>query len=127
MSTKTQYLHSQGEFFHSFNRDINREAIFLETRNYKYFIDRMVKNYDLTKIELVAYCLMPNHFHFIVRQVEAFGITEIFKGICSGYVKAINKAHHRSEQLFEGKYKMKPIDSNEYLLHLSRYVHLNPI
>ncbi|MBP6673254.1 MAG: transposase [Bacteroidetes bacterium] len=127
MSTKTFYLQSQGEFFHIYNRGVNQEPIFLENRNYDYFIQRIGEYYEPAKMEIVSYCLMPNHFHFIVRQVEANGVTEFFKGVCGGYVKAVNKAYVRSGHLFEGKYKMKFIDTNEYLIHLSRYIHLNPV
>ncbi|MCK9410454.1 MAG: transposase [Bacteroidetes bacterium] len=127
MSTKTNYLQSQGDFFHIYNRGVNRESIFFESRNSDYFLQRIAEYYDPEKMEIVAYCLMPNHFHFIVRQITAFGITDFFQGVCGGYVKAVNKAYDRSGHLFEGKYKMKLIESNEYLLHLSRYIHLNPV
>jgi putative transposase len=83
--------------------------------------------HDPAVLEIIAYCLMPNHFHFIVRQIEANGVTEFFKSVCGGYVKAVNKAYSRSGHLFEGKYKMKLIDTDEYLIHLSRYIHLNPV
>jgi hypothetical protein len=70
---------------------------------------------------------MPNHFHFLIRQIEPFGSTRFFRGVCGGYVRAVNNAYNKSGHLFEGKFKMKPVESDEYLLHLSRYIHLNPV
>lgn len=124
---KTNYLQSQGQFFHIYNRGVNRELIFLESRNYDYFFQRIIDYYEPEKMEIVSYCLMPNHFHFIIHQIEANGTTEFFKGVCGGYVKAVNKGYGKTGHLFEGKYKMKHIDTDEYLIHLSRYIHLNPL
>jgi REP element-mobilizing transposase RayT len=87
----------------------------------------MLKANNPLSIEIIAYCLMPNHFHFIIRQLEPFGISDFMRGVCDGYAKAINKERSRSGHLFEGKYKMKHIDSDLYLFHLFRYIHLNPV
>lgn len=127
MSTKTTHLQSAGSFYHIYNRGANRGPIFFERRNYYYFLERMIEYHDPASMEIVAYCLMPNHFHFLVRQNIPFGTTKFFKGVCGGYVRAINNAYGRSGHLFEGKFKMKVVDTDEYLLHLSRYIHLNPV
>lgn len=118
---------SEGAFFHVYNRGVNRENVFFEPRNYPYFVDRMHTYHDPVSMEIFAYCLMPNHFHFLVRQNIPFATTRFFKGVCGGYVRAINNAYNKSGHLFEGKFKIKPVDSVEYLLHLSRYIHLNPV
>ena len=70
---------------------------------------------------------MPNHFHFILHQLQENGLLQFIAKICNGYVKAVNLEQERSGHLFEGKYKLKLIDDNGYLLHLSRYIHLNPV
>lgn len=77
-------------------------------------------------VTLVAYCLMPNHFHLMLQpqdddlshHMQLFGIS---------YTKAINKRYDRVGALFQGQFRAKRIDRNEYLLHLSRYIHLNPV
>jgi len=127
MSTKTHSLQAVGEYFHIYNRGVNRNHIFLEERNYEYFVRRMKTYLNPEKMALIVYCLMPNHFHLIVRQDEPYALSNFMKGVCDGYAKAINKRFKRSGHLFQGKYKIKHIDDPSYLLHLSRYIHLNPV
>ena len=127
MSTKTKDLQSTDEFFHVYNRGVNKNDIFFNERNFLYFRQRMLEANNPSSIEIIAYCLMPNHFHFIIYQLEPFGISGFMRNVCDGYAKAINKERSRSGHLFEGKYKMKHIDNDLYLFHLSRYIHLNPV
>ena len=127
MSTKTKNLQSRDEFFHIYNRGVDKNDIFFCERNFLYFRQRMLKANEPSLLEIVAYCLMPNHFHFIIRQLEPFGISGFMRNVCDGYTKAINKERSRSGHLFESKYKMKHIDNDLYLFHLSRYIHLNPV
>lgn len=127
MSIKTKYILSSGEYFHVYNRGVAKGKIFFSDRNYRYFIRRINEAFEEDYLEIIAYCLMPNHFHFIFFQKRPLGISDFIKAVCNGYVKAINKERQRSGHLFEGKYKIKKIDSNEYILHLSRYIHLNPV
>ncbi len=127
MSTKTKYLQSTGEFFHIYNRGVDRNKIFFDDRNFRYFQQRVSASIDPSSVEINAYCLMPNHFHFIVRQFTHSAISGFMRSVCDGYAKAINKERSRSGHLFEGKYKMKQIENDLYLVHLSRYIHLNPV
>jgi REP element-mobilizing transposase RayT len=127
MSTKTKYLRSTGEFFHIYNRGVDRNKIFFDDRNFRYFQQRVSASLDPSSLEINAYCLMPNHFHFIVRQLAHSAISGFMRSVCDGYAKAINKGLSRSGHLFEGKYKMKQIVNDTYLVHLSRYIHLNPV
>lgn len=127
MPTKTDLLPSVGKYFHLYNRGVNREHIFFQDRNYDYFVGRMAKYFPGSGVTMLAYCLMPNHFHLLVRQDEPYSISSLMKGICDGYAKAINRQLKRSGHLFEGKYRIKHIDDDSYLLHLSRYIHLNPV
>lgn len=127
MSVKTNLLKSVGNYFHVYNRGAHRNPIFFEERNYDYFLQRMEKYKNNDRIQIVSYCLMPNHFHFLLYQITENAISEYVRGVCDGYVKAVNKAYHRSGHLFEGKYKLKLVDDEQYLLHLSRYIHINPV
>jgi REP element-mobilizing transposase RayT len=78
-------------------------------------------------IRIVAYCLMPNHYHLITH-VKHDGFLELaMQRISTGYSRAINKAYNRTGHLFQGRFKNKLIPNNEYLLHLSRYIHRNPL
>lgn len=79
------------------------------------------------EIELVAYCLMPNHFHFLIKQKSSQAIDQFTNSLLTRFVMYFNKKNQRVGPLFQGVYKATLIDSEEYLLHLSRYIHRNPL
>ncbi len=76
-------------------------------------------------VEIIAYCLNPNHYHFILQQVAEKGIEKFMQRLGTGYTKYFNHKSDRTGGLFQGKFKAVHIDSNEYLLHVSAYVNLN--
>lgn len=80
---------------------------------------------DEVLVNIVVYCLNPNHYHFILEQVSEKGIEKFMQRLGTGYSKYFNNKNERSGSLFEGKFKAAHIDSNEYLLHVSVYVNLN--
>ena len=128
MSYKTEYLASIDSYFHVYNRGVNHAPIFFGERHYQNFLDRIKKTLRQTEcVNVVTYCLMPNHFHLILYQRKESGLSKFMSNVCNGYVKAINLEQDRTGHLFEGKYKLKLIDDNGYLLHLSRYIHLNTV
>jgi len=127
MSHKTTYIQSSGNYFHIYNRGINRQQIFFEDENYNFFLQRLNEYLPSSNVTIIAYCLMPNHFHLILHQHEAEAISKYVGRVCKSYVQAINKRINRTGHLLEGKYKMKLVDEVSYLLHLSRYIHLNPV
>jgi putative transposase len=113
-------------YYHVYNRGNNKEQIFFDEKNYFYFLSK-IENACEDKIDLVAYCLMPNHYHLIT-YVKQDGFLELaMQKISTGYSRAINKASNRTGHLFQGRFKNKLIPNNEYLLHLSRYIHRNPL
>jgi len=77
-------------------------------------------------VDIVAYCLMPTHFHLILRQVSDHGITKYIAKLLNSYSKFFNIIHKRSGPLWAGRFKNIRIVSDEQLLHLTRYIHLNP-
>jgi len=78
-------------------------------------------------VELVAFCLMPNHFHLIVREVNEGGVSKYMQRVQNAYTKYFNTKYDKSGHLFQGSYKSKHITDDAYLLHLSAYIHKNPI
>jgi REP element-mobilizing transposase RayT len=113
-------------YYHVYNRGNNKEQIFFEEKNYFYFLSKIGNAFE-DKIDLVAYCLMPNHYHLITH-VKQDGFLELaMQKISTGYSRAINRAYNRTGHLFQGRFKNKLIPNNEYLLHLSRYIHRNPL
>ncbi len=127
-----------GRYYHIYNRGINRENIFVEERNYRYFLDLYTK-YIYPVAETYAYCLMRNHFHLLVRiktekaqrrkVSETFQVsnpTQQFSNMFNAYAKAINKAYNRTGGLFQERFGRIPVTSDDYFVHLIRYIHFNP-
>ncbi len=115
-----------GNFYHIYNRGNNRQLIFFERDNYIYFI-RLVRKYLIANsVDIVAYCLMPNHYHFLV-YLRDETLSDAMKLLSLAYTKAINKRFDRSGVLFQGRFQSIHVAETDYLIHLSRYIHLNPV
>ena len=137
------------EYYHIFNRGVDKRIIFLDGADYFRFILGMREFNDINSIsnlhrhqefseiksikdknpivKFICYSLMPNHYHFLVQQVEDGGISKFMQKLGTGYVMYFNKRYERSGVLFQGPYKAKHISTDEYILHLSRYIHLNAL
>jgi len=139
-----------GQYYHIYNRGADKRQIFLSNDDYLRFV-RSLYNFNdsnpvLLKdkirerisgkpearpreelVEINCFCLMPNHYHLILRQVVDKGVTEFVRKLNTGYTMYFNKKNQRTGVLFQGKFKARLVDSTEYLLQLSRYIHLNPL
>jgi putative transposase len=129
-------------WYHLYNRGVNKQPIFHEPSDYFYFL-KILKNYlspenrlnQITglvdpmnlssEIQLVSFTLMPNHYHLLVKQFSQNGITHLTQRILTTYVKFFNRKYPRIGPLFEGKLKGILVETDSYLLHLSRYIHRN--
>lgn len=78
-------------------------------------------------IDICAYCLMPNHFHLLVREKEDHGISRFMQKLMTGYTMYFNKLNERTGSLFQGKFKATHADEDNYLKYLISYIHLNPV
>lgn len=116
----------KNNYYHVYNRGNNKGQIFFEEKNYYYFLSKIGNAFE-DKVDLVAYCLMPNHYHLITHVKQDGFLEEAMQKFSTGYSRAINKAYNRTGHLFQGRFKNKLIPNNEYLLHLSRYIHRNPL
>lgn len=134
-------------FYHILNRGIEKRNIFLDDRDYKRFL-KILKYYQYAEakrsfskltnedlknaqrgekiVEIISYCLMPNHFHLLIKQVKDKGISDFIRKISNGYTRYFNTKYRRIGPLFQGPYKAVMVESDEQLTHLSRYIHLNP-
>jgi REP element-mobilizing transposase RayT len=115
----------RNEYYHIFNRAIAGNLLFRETRNYPFFLSK-VEKYILPKADLIAYCLMPNHYHFILK-LNTDNISTAMQRLAISYVKAYNLVYSQSGHLFQGPFQRIHVKDLNYLLHLSRYIHLNPV
>jgi putative transposase len=115
-----------GNFYHIYNRGNNRQNIFFERDNYLHFL-YLVREYLATKgVDILAYCLMPNHYHFLV-YLQNDNLSPAMHRLSVAYTKAINKRFDRSGALFQGRFQTIHVNDPNYLIHLSRYIHLNPV
>lgn len=113
-------------FYHIYNRGINSENIFLSDDNKSYFLKLLSKHLN-GKIEVFAYCLMDNHFHFLIKLVDdEKAVTQAFSNFFNSYAKAFNKRNNRTGSLFEKHFKRIKIQDENYLRNIIQYIHLNP-
>jgi putative transposase len=131
------------EFYHVYNRGVAKQPIFLEAADKRQFLkilarhldpaDTSTKNDGVTyrkydqDIELLCYCLMGNHFHLLVYMGEdETSLKSLMQAVLTAYTMYFNKKYKRVGTLFQGVFKASRISSDAYLLHISRYIHLNP-
>jgi putative transposase len=97
----------------------------LQLFNQKEIIDSLNRRNDIL-VEIVAYCIMPTHVHFLLKQVVDAGISKYLARVLNSYTRYFNLKHHRTGPLWEGHFKNVLVKSDKQLLHLTRYIHLNP-
>lgn len=117
----------KGRYHHIYNRGAGRNRLFFNPENYTHclrLVKRYAKRYGMT---VIAYCLMPNHYHFLLRQNGDVPISKFINVLFNAYVQAVNRQQGRSGTLFEGRFRHVWVDREEYLVHLCRYIHLNPV
>jgi putative transposase len=137
------------EFYHLYNRGVEKRKIFLCRADYERFeallylanqsepVDLKYQGRSFVEmcevrageslVEVVAYCLMPNHFHLLVRERVEGGIAKFMQKVTTGYTMYFNKRNERSGALFEGTYKARHVSDDRYFRYLISYIHLNPI
>lgn len=155
MATVRKIVFRNNEIYHVFNRGVERRPIFMSRREYtraqellKFYrhkeipirfsqvqlqpeeiktkmLESLFKSEKLVLI--LAYCLIPNHFHFLVKQILDNGITKFVANFTNAYTKFFNTKHQRVGPLVQGVFKAEHVETDEQLIHLSRYIHLNPV
>ncbi|MGH7195958.1 MAG: transposase [Candidatus Saccharimonadales bacterium] len=140
-SRNTTRFDSPDSYYHVYARGASKGNIFLESADKDYFLylfSRYLSHKQVTSksgvayphhrdhVELLAYCLMDNHFHLLIFQHEIGALSAFMKSIMTSYSAYFNRKYKRSGHLFENRYKSSRITSDAYLLHISRYIYLNP-
>lgn len=150
--------YAENTIYHVYNRGVEKRKIFLDEQDYKVFLSylkeylsppakpedvnkkvfrlrdrifgavpRLPNNY-FNQIDLLAYCLMPNHIHLLIKQNDdKYSLREFIHSLLLRYSMYFNKKYNRVGSLFQGKYKAIIVVDEKYLLHLSRYIHINPL
>lgn len=145
MKTNTLPLQASA-FYHIYNRGVNGEDLFKEKKNYDFFLGRYVR-FVSPVADTYAYCLLKNHFHFLIRtkspeEIESFGnslqkkingsenhpliLSRAMSSFFKSYAQAMNKAYGRTGALFEEPFRRKEVASDAYLSQLIQYIHFNP-
>lgn len=144
-----------GEYYHVFNRSINKEPIFTNTKDCKravkafgyyrfekppirlsYFLalgvdarDNVMNSLDQKSeavVDIVSFCLMPNHFHLLLKQNKENGISKFLALFQNSYTRYFNTKYSRNGHLFQGQFKATRMEDTDQLIHVNRYIHLNP-
>jgi putative transposase len=142
-----------GKIYHVYNRGVDKRKIFLDDKDYlrgihnlfefndtkpaanvgyffnqnksKGFGNRYIKRDFL--VEILAFCLMPNHFHFLIRPLKDGGLELFMRKFAAGYANYFNQKYERSGVLFQGRYKVVAVEKESHFIHLPFYIHLNPL
>jgi len=133
--------------YHVYNRGVGKQNIFKDEEDYKTLLgylkfyltpidlqgsslkvspSRVLKNHSLN-IELISYCLMPNHYHFLIYQEEVDSINYFMRSVATKYSMYFNQKYKRTGHLFEGIYKAVLSETEDQLLYLTKYIHRNPL
>lgn len=114
-------------YYHIYNQGNNKERIFFEDKNYLYFLE-LLKKYIAPLTEVYAYCLIPNHFHILLRvndDIAEKECSQAFSNFFNAYAKAINKAYQRNGSLFKRKFSRIKVENEDYVRKLVLYIHTN--
>lgn len=144
-------IFNSGEYYHVFNRGVDKRIIFDDEYDYQRFLESMTlfntvkpigsiyeqqfqkksiteRNRKLSEnplVDILSYCLNPNHYHLLLKQKEEMGVTKFLHRLGLGYTNYFNRRNTRVGALFQGRFKAVHVESNEQLLHTSVYVNLN--
>ncbi len=116
----------EGAWYHVMNRGAARQATFRSKQHYELFLHLLLEINRRFQVEIHAYCLMPNHYHLLIRTPLA-NLSKAMRHLNSLYTRHFNLTTQRDGPLFRGRFKSIIVDSENYLLRLSRYIHLNPV
>ena len=117
----------KGYYYHIFNQGVNKMNLFYIPDNYIYLLKKIKNSIKEYGVDLIAYCLMPNHYHFLAQQLTERPLSDWVKMLFNGYAQALNKQLKRSGTIFQGRAKHILVDKDEYLIHLARYIHYNAV
>lgn len=140
-SRNLEKIYLNEAYYHLYNRGVDKQAIFRDKEDYVVFLnllkryldneptkDKKGREYDWLhdEAELLSYCLMPNHYHLLIYQHEPEAMTRLLRRVITSYTTYFNDKYQRVGYLFQSRFKASMITRDDYLQHISRYIHLNP-
>ena len=130
MPNKSRNIYA-GNYYHIYNRAVEKRTIFYSESDYEYFISKAILYKEMTEVKILAYCILPNHFHFLLKEpkstskVEISAISKFISLLSNSYTKHFNLTKEHSGRLFQGPFKSKLVDDDSYLKVLLNYINLN--
>ena len=139
--------YKEKSYYHVYNRGVAKQKIFHSKEDYKVFLSylklyltptdlqgqslkvspsRTLKNY-FEAVELISYCLMPNHYHLLIYQEKKHDIANLMRSIGTKYSMYFNRKYKRTGPVFESRYKAVQVTEQDHLVYLSKYIHRNPV
>jgi len=137
------------QYYHLFNRGVDKREVFLDDSDYQraydtlffYTAENIPKRFSMSNsrekdfikssrdklVSVISFCFMPTHFHFQVKEEKVNGLSTFISRFSNSYTRYFDLKYKRGGYLFQGKYKKTTIQTDEQLLHVSRYIHLNPL
>ena len=127
--------------YHIYNRGVEKRIIFEDDQDYNVFLSyikeylspqgvtlryRGLEGKYYNEVTLLAFCLMPNHFHLLIKQIDKNSIKKFTQSLFTRYSMYFNKKYNRVGKLFQSAYKATNVINTEHLLYISKYIHLNP-
>lgn len=139
-SRNLEKMYLDETYYHIYNRGVNKRRIFIDNEDYTVFLNLLKRYLSNTpikdnkgreytslfdRIELLSFCLMPNHYHILIYQKDSLAITSLLRSVATSYTMYFNKKYKRVGPLFQDRYKASLVSNDAYLMHISRYIHLN--
>lgn len=113
-------------YYHIYNRGNRKEKIFIQAADHERFLTRLLNYKDMFGVDVLAYCLMPNHIHLLLKQNNEQTLPKFMLRLCTSYAKYFNVRYETVGRLFQDRFKAKAVESEKYLIYLSKYIHQNP-
>lgn len=140
-SKNTVRFYDAPAFYHVYNRGVSKKPVFKDDADKAKFLallarhldtgsqvrDANGKEYPKYAADLVAYCIMDNHFHLLLyQQADTAAISHLLKSVSTAYTMYFNRRHRHQGTIFQGVFRASRIQDESYLLHITRYIHMNP-
>jgi putative transposase len=126
MTTRKQRFY-RGSDYHIYDRGNHREHVFRDNDDRRYFLSKLDEFSERDCVQVLAYCLMDNHFHLLLRQNGDVSVAHLMRSLLTGYVRRTNHKYGLVGHLFQGPYQARYVGDREHLDRVSRYIHRNPL
>ncbi len=127
MSSRLRII-EPGKAYHIYNRAVEKRTIFFTTRQYNFFLNRLIRYQEKYRVKIIAYVILPNHFHLLaIEPPPGGGISNMIRDLCNSYAQHFNRTNERSGHVWQGRFNSKLVKNKKYFGDLVNYIYYNPI